>query len=245
MSEDLRKLPQIVQNKVLRAQRFLQWYVASPRPRLREPELTPVSKDFIAQTGDPTATGTGGESLQSYLHSINQSSGPSPGRYFPPEITNKLKHTARGTVSMAVSPTDPPGCGSQFFITLADKIEYLDGKHAVFGHVIEGFDTLDKINDAFLDKEGRPVQDIRIRHVEILGESSKSILTTSSPDSQRTHSRIPRTSSPFLPPLFAHLTTSRQSALQTPRILYRKYPRNRPSSPADRLPQRLQRSPWR
>ncbi|KAK1921190.1 cyclophilin-like domain-containing protein [Papiliotrema laurentii] len=127
-----------------------------------------VSKDFIAQTGDPTATGTGGESLQSYLHSINQSSGPSPGRYFAPEITNKLKHTARGTVSMAVSPTDPPGCGSQFFITLADKIEYLDGKHAVFGHVIEGFDTLDKINDAFLDKEGRPIQDIRIRHVEIL-----------------------------------------------------------------------------
>jgi peptidyl-prolyl cis-trans isomerase-like 4 len=36
--------------------------------------------------------------------------------------------------------------------------------------VIEGLDTLDRINDAFLDKEGRPLQDIRIRHVEILGE---------------------------------------------------------------------------
>ena len=132
-------------------------------------ELIQVSKDFIAQTGDPTATGTGGESLQSYIHSINQSRDPKPSRYFPPEITNKLKHVARGTVSMAVSPTDPPGCGSQFFITLADKIEYLDGKHAVFGHVIEGFDTLDKINDAYLDKEGRPLQDIRIRHVEVLG----------------------------------------------------------------------------
>lgn len=75
---------------------------------------------------------------------------------------------------MAVSPTDPPGCGSQFFITLADKIEYLDGKHAVFGHIVEGFDTLDKINDAYLDKDGRPLQDIRIRHVEILGELSLS-----------------------------------------------------------------------
>ena len=69
---------------------------------------------------------------------------------------------------MAVAPTNPPGCGSQFFITLADNIEYLDGKHAVFGHVIEGLDTLDKINEAYLDKDGRPLQDIRIRHVEVL-----------------------------------------------------------------------------
>ncbi|OCF41020.1 peptidyl-prolyl cis-trans isomerase-like 4 [Kwoniella heveanensis CBS 569] len=130
-----------------------------------------VSKDFIAQTGDPTATGTGGESLVSYLHSQSQSTSAStrkPPRYFPPEITNSLKHVSKGTVSMAVAPTDPPGCGSQFFITLADNIEYLDGKHAVFGHVIEGLETLDKINEAFLDQEGRPLQDIRIRHVEVL-----------------------------------------------------------------------------
>jgi peptidyl-prolyl cis-trans isomerase-like 4 len=131
-----------------------------------------VSKDFIAQTGDPTATGTGGESLSSYLHSLSQSSSRASSRYFTPEISNKLKHTLKGTVSMAVSPTDPPGCGSQFFVTLADGIEYLDGKHAVFGHVIEGLDTLDRMNEAYLDKEGRPLQDIRIRHVEILGELS-------------------------------------------------------------------------
>jgi cyclophilin family peptidyl-prolyl cis-trans isomerase len=148
----------------------------NPKPRgiIGPSPLTSVSKDFIAQTGDPTATGTGGESLSSYLYSLNESSGrPSsakPPRYFLPEINNKLKHASRGTVSMAIAPTNPPGCGSQFFITLADGIEYLDGKHAVFGHVIEGLDTLDKINEAFLDKEGRPLQDIRIRHVEILGE---------------------------------------------------------------------------
>lgn len=75
---------------------------------------------------------------------------------------------------MAVAPTTPPGCGSQFFITLTDKIDYLDGKHAVFGHVIEGLDTLDRINDAFLDKEGRPLQDIRIRHIEVLGPPESS-----------------------------------------------------------------------
>lgn len=70
---------------------------------------------------------------------------------------------------MAVSPSTPPGAGSQFFVTLAPSLEYLDEKgHVVFGHVIEGFETLDKINEAFLDQEGRPLQDIRIRHVEVL-----------------------------------------------------------------------------
>ena len=132
-----------------------------------------MSKDFIAQTGDPTATGTGGESFASYLHSLTQSSDPKTPRYFPAEISTKLKHKAKGTVSMAASPSDPPGCASQFFITLADDIEYLDGKHGVFGHVIEGFDTLDRINEAFLDKDGRPLQDIRIRHVEVLGECAR------------------------------------------------------------------------
>ena len=66
-------------------------------------------------------------------------------RYFVPEIVPRLKHTNKGTVSMAVAPGveggEKGGCGSQFFITLADKIEYLDGKHAAFGHVVEGLDT--------------------------------------------------------------------------------------------------------
>ena len=76
---------------------------------------------------------------------------------------------------MAVAPRiddkNGGGCGSQFFITLSDNIDYLDGKHAVFGHVVEGLDTLDKLNDVFTDKDGRPLKDVRIRHVEILGES--------------------------------------------------------------------------
>ena len=71
---------------------------------------------------------------------------------------------------MAVAPSDPPGCGSQFFITLKDDIDYLDGKHAVFGRVVEGEDVLDKLNEVFVDVNGRPLKDIRIRHIEILGE---------------------------------------------------------------------------
>lgn len=74
---------------------------------------------------------------------------------------------------MAVAPkiddNNGGGCGSQFFITLSDNIDYLDGKHAVFGHVVEGLDTLDKLNDVFTDHDGRPLKDVRIRHVEILG----------------------------------------------------------------------------
>ncbi|KIO12526.1 hypothetical protein M404DRAFT_19323 [Pisolithus tinctorius Marx 270] len=130
-----------------------------------------VSKDFLAQTGDPTATGTGGESIWSYIAS--QSEGTSVPRYFTPELVPKLKHTHRGTVSMAVAPSvngNTGGCGSQFFITLADNIEYLDGKHAAFGHVVEGLDALDKLNEVFTDQDGRPFKDVRIRHVVILDD---------------------------------------------------------------------------
>ncbi|KAF8883170.1 cyclophilin-like domain-containing protein [Gymnopilus junonius] len=135
-----------------------------------------VSKDFLAQAGDPTATGTGGESIWSLIASETSSSTKpesSVPRYFPPEIVPKLKHTQRGTVSMAVAPAlegQKGGGGSQFFITLADNIDYLDGKHAVFGHVVEGFDTLDKINEVYVDQDGRPFKDIRIRHVIILDD---------------------------------------------------------------------------
>lgn len=127
-----------------------------------------VSKDFLAQVGDPSATGTGGESIWSYID-------PKSPRYFSPEIVPRLKHKERGTVSMAVAPSieglPKGGSASQFFITLANgPVEYLDGKHAVFGHVVEGLDTLEKLNEAFVDQEGRPLKDIRIRHVEILDD---------------------------------------------------------------------------
>ncbi|KAL0577460.1 Peptidyl-prolyl cis-trans isomerase-like 4 [Marasmius crinis-equi] len=132
-----------------------------------------VSKDFLAQVGDPTATGQGGESVWSHIASQSSKSSSVP-RYFAPEIQPKLKHTTKGTVSMAVAPSvegsPEGGCGSQFFVTLADNIEYLDGKHAVFGHIVEGLDTLDKLNDVFMDQDCRPFKDVRIRHVVILDD---------------------------------------------------------------------------
>lgn len=121
----------------------------------------------MAQTGDPTGRGDQGESVYGILN------GPSQ-RYFPAEINPKLKHKSRGTVSMAVAPDaslESGGVsGSQFFITLGDDLDYLDGKYTVFGEVAEGYEVLDKINEAYCDEQGRPFRDIRIRHTIILDD---------------------------------------------------------------------------
>jgi len=70
------------------------------------------------------------------------------------------------------SPRDPDErlAGSQFLITLGDELDYLDGKAAIFGKVVEGFDALEKINEAFCDDKGRPLKDIRIKHTVILDD---------------------------------------------------------------------------
>jgi len=56
------------------------------------------------------------------------------------------------------------------FFTLAENITYLDGKHAPFGRVVEGLETLHAINEAFVDDKNRPLRDIRIRHVIVLDD---------------------------------------------------------------------------
>jgi peptidyl-prolyl cis-trans isomerase-like 4 len=138
-----------------------------------------VQKNFLAQTGGPSSSGKGGLSVWSLLPKDSPQYDPSP--YFRPERGPHLKHRTRGTVSMALSHAgkgkaeDDLVAGSQFFITLADNIEYLDGKHAPFAMVVEGQEegeTLDKINASFTDDDGRPLRDIRIKHVIILGEYS-------------------------------------------------------------------------
>lgn len=135
-----------------------------------------VQKNFLAQTGDPSNTGNGGSSIWSQVDST--SSSYSKDSYFTPERHRSLKHTAKGTVSMACTAVgdeddDTVVAGSQFFITLADNIEYLDGKHAPFGRVVEGDEeggTLEKINNAFVNKEMRPLRDIRIHHLVVLDD---------------------------------------------------------------------------
>lgn len=69
-------------------------------------------------------------------------------------------------------PKDPDEriVASQFIVTLGDNLDFLDGKAVPFGKVVEGFDVLEKINEAFTDDNGRPLKDIRVRHTVVLDD---------------------------------------------------------------------------
>ncbi|OAA56831.1 cyclophilin-type peptidyl-prolyl cis-trans isomerase [Cordyceps fumosorosea ARSEF 2679] len=131
-----------------------------------------VQKNFSFQTGDPlgplSAASDGGSSIWGNI------SRDSRDRTFPALFHPKLKHLERGTVSMATAPdtSDPDTrvAGSQFIITLGEDTDFLDGKAAIFGKVVEGFDALEKINDAIVDDKGYPLVDIRIKHTVILDD---------------------------------------------------------------------------
>ncbi len=131
-----------------------------------------VQKSFSFQTGDPlgplSAQSDGGTSIWGLL------SGEPSDKTFPALIHPKLKHLERGTVSMATAPhpSDPDlrVAGSQFIVTLGDNTDFLDGKGAIFGKVVEGFDVLEKINDAIVDEKGYPLVDIRIKHTVVLDD---------------------------------------------------------------------------
>ena len=118
-----------------------------------------VQRNFIVQTGDPTGSGEGGESIYGVLEGEEN-------KFIQPELVPKMKHTKAGLLSMVGGGTGEHT--SQFFITCADELDYLNGKNTVFGEVAEGMDVVMKINDTYCDKQGRPYKDIRILHTLIL-----------------------------------------------------------------------------
>jgi peptidylprolyl isomerase len=100
-----------------------------------------VIAGFMIQGGDPTGTGRGG-----------------PGYVIKDEFTANNRND-RGTISMANAGPDTGG--SQFFINLVGN-NFLDGKHPVFGKVVEGMDIVDKIGTTKTDPDDRPISPVKI-----------------------------------------------------------------------------------
>jgi peptidylprolyl isomerase len=90
----------------------------------------------MAQAGDPTGTGTGG-----------------PGYAFEDEVSNGLIFDRAGLLAMA-NTGQPVTNGSQFFITY-NETPWLNGRHTIFGEVIEGQDILNDLNLIQPDPTGR------------------------------------------------------------------------------------------
>ena len=112
-----------------------------------------VIKDFMIQTGDyQYGEGYGG-------HSIYNNKGKFRDENF------KIKHNKLGRLSMANG--GPNTNGGQFFITTNDQCSWLNGKHVVFGQVINGFDTLDLVNRARTDKADRPIDAYVISKINV------------------------------------------------------------------------------
>lgn len=136
-----------------------------------------IIKDFMIQGGDPTGTGMGGESIW--------------GGSFEDEFSREV-FNLKGALSMANA--GPGTNGSQFFIVQLSQVPaqmlsqlegagypaeiiesytktggtpWLDQRHTVFGHVVEGLDVVDEIADVKTGAQDKPVEDVVIESIEV------------------------------------------------------------------------------
>ena len=106
-----------------------------------------VIPDFMIQGGDPLGNGRGG-----------------PGYQFEDEVGGPHRFDRPGYLAMANA--GPNTNGSQFFITQVPT-PWLDGKHTIFGEVVEGMDVVDAIAAVDRDPADRPVEELRLERVVI------------------------------------------------------------------------------
>ncbi|MCG7280583.1 peptidylprolyl isomerase [Chryseobacterium taklimakanense] len=111
-----------------------------------------VIENFMIQGGDPQGTGMG-----------------DPGYKFEDE-KNDLKHTGKGILSMANS--GPNTNGSQFFITQV-ATPWLDGKHTIFGKVVNGENIIDEIAKVEKSAQDKPKTDVVLEKVSIFGKGDE------------------------------------------------------------------------
>lgn len=107
-------------------------------------------KNFMIQGGDPSGTGRGGQSCW--------------GKSFSDEFEGPLSHDGRGVLSMANKGKDTNT--SQFFI-LYRAAAHLNRKHTIFGRVVDGLDTLDRLEKVPVDDKSRPTEDCVIEDVTV------------------------------------------------------------------------------
>lgn len=111
-----------------------------------------IIENFVIQGGDfERQDGTGGHSV------FND------GKFLDENFN--IKHSKKGRLSMANA--GPNTNGAQFFITTTEDAGFLDGKHVVFGQLIDGFDTLSLLNKVSTDSNDRPHDDIYISDIKI------------------------------------------------------------------------------
>jgi peptidyl-prolyl cis-trans isomerase A (cyclophilin A) len=146
------KAPKTVENFVGLAEGTKEWIdprnsARSTAPLYNGTIFHRVIDNFMLQGGDPLGTGTGG-----------------PGFEFEDEFHPELKFDRPYLLAMANA--GPGTNGSQFFITVAPTA-HLNGRHTIFGKVIEGKNVVDEIAKTETDRGDRPVKDVVVESVTI------------------------------------------------------------------------------